>query len=218
MTTVAAWHDPSYVEGSGNPPWLPHGLVFVPVEKDKHCRETTKYNWKRRERAFAHASATSSDWRLVQPVAFNALQDEFKRNNRTVIIKKHDADVRRLNKQSPRETVDFIEGAIRAELDSQHTGATAKGAATTTGACMAAAAAAPAVTTTTAAASAGRCEIDLVCGGSPCVNLVGNANYSAGVQTLESLTEDDESRLWTVQKAVVHALGEVYKGRRQQQG
>ena len=81
---------------------------------------------------------------------------------------------------------------------------------------MAAAAAAPAVTTTTAAAR--RCEIDLVCGGSPCVNLVGNANYSAGVQTLESLTEDDESRLWTVQKAVVHALGEVYKGRRQQQG
>lgn len=50
------------------------------------------------------------------------------------------------------------------------------------------------------------------------VNLVGNANYSAGVQTLESLTEDDESRLWTMQKAVVHALGEVYKGRRQQQG
>jgi hypothetical protein len=34
-----------------------------------------------------------------------------------------------------------------------------------------------------------------------CVNLVGNANYSAGVQTLESLTEDDEARLWTAQRA-----------------
>eukprot|EP01048_Picozoa_sp_COSAG05_P019736 COSAG05_NODE_3173_length_2268_cov_0.937759_2_plen_128_part_00 len=58
-------------------------------------------------------------------------------------------------------------------------------------------------------------QIDLLVGGSPCVNFVGNANYrkERGVQTKATLTDDDESKLWDDQRRIFHALGSVYNGR-----
>ena len=34
-------------------------------------------------------------------------------------------------------------------------------------------------------------EIDIICGGSPCVNFVGNAAYSKTIRSLHTLKDDD---------------------------
>jgi hypothetical protein len=54
-------------------------------------------------------------------------------------------------------------------------------------------------------------EIDIICGGSPCVNLVGNAAYSGTIRSLDTLKDDDPSKLWYAQKRICHQLMKVYK-------
>ena len=56
-------------------------------------------------------------------------------------------------------------------------------------------------------------EIDIICGGSPCVNMVGNAAFSKTTRSFETLKDDDPSMLWHAQKHICHNLMKEYKRR-----
>ena len=223
-------------------PWLPHGLIFVPIEKDMHCRHVTKANWKRRQEAVGPREAQG--WVLVDEVPeFGARKTVHKkdkvdartgqRKKGAKIIDKGDADVQMLSNCGGGGTAAAAAAAAAAVGGG--------GAAGGCGGSAMGAAAAPAAPSTLVqaqqrqqaeqeavvdyiegalATQLGRaqheCEIDLLVGGSPCVNFVGNANYSRGVQTLGSLTAEDESHLWDDQRRIFHSLAAVYSRRHQQ--
>ena len=169
-----------------SPPWLAHGLVFVPVECDARCREVTKTAWRRRQTRYWK---DASDWLLIdEPAAFCATEDKCGRTNgkgkEKTLLSAGDPDVAVVAALSVAE----LEHVIQQEI----------------------------VRLSGKEPEEGSVVIDLLTGGSPCVDLVGNAFYKqGGMKSLRTLKWQDESHLFFAQAEIYHKLRDEYKRREQ---
>ena len=169
-----------------SPPWLAHGLVFVPVECDARCREVTKTAWRRRQTRYWK---DASDWLLIdEPAAFCATEDKCRRTNgkgkEKTLLSAGDPDVAVVAALSVAE----LEHVIQQEI----------------------------VRLSGKEPEEGSVVIDLLTGGSPCVDLVGNAFYKqGGMKSLRTLKWQDESHLFFAQAEIYHKLRDEYKRREQ---
>ena len=124
---------------------------------------------------------TSNRWTLVDKVPEFCTPVDVKDRKGNVRIKRGEPDVATVSKL----TVEELEAAVARAIDK---GAAADDARDST-----------------------PLEIDIICGGSPCVNLVGNALHSKTIRSLHTLRDDDPSKLWSAQKLICHQLMRVYK-------